>query len=610
MSSAVRPADEPFLHLRRGLVFLTCLALAWAVLLDVTGGFVLSRGWLHISSRSARNPLLLAVLALAATWALGPGGRRGRALLAAWEDASGVAVRRFNRTGMGNPAVAAPAAAGCVAVALVAIGLVKGAHVAGGADSYGYVSQAHMWATGTLRGAPVGSDVLPPGISSDALLPLGYLFTPDGAALVPMYAPGLPMQMALFESPGGPGAVFYVMPLLAGVAVWATYALGTCAGGRRVGVAAAVLLAASPTVLFQVTHAPMSDLPAAAWWTVALAALVRPSRPAALLCGLATGAAILTRPNLVPLAVIPGAPLLWSAVRSSGAGARDWQRLALFAAGSVPACAAVAALNAYWYGSPLVSGYGDIAGTMYRWDHFWPNAPRYADWMLQTQGPAVALAALAPVVFFRADGEPAGDIARTRRVVAISALFVVTVWLSYAFYLPFGAWWTLRFLLPAFPAFFVVVSATLFRAGGWLPASSRGLAIGAVLAVALWWSLGFAGTHGALESGNEWRFATIGRYLQQHAPRQSVVLAKHHSGSARYYANRLTIRWDYIQPWQLDAAVGALQRRGYSAFILLDDEEEGEFRTRFAGASRLAALDWPPEKTDSGAALYKVAPSP
>jgi hypothetical protein len=99
-----------------------------------------------------------------------------------------------------------------------------------------------------------------------------YLVGRDGAALVPMYAPGLPMQMALFESLGGRDAVFYVMPLLAGVAVWATYALGTCAGGRRVGVVAAVLLAASPTVLFQVTHAPMSDLPAAAWWTVALAA--------------------------------------------------------------------------------------------------------------------------------------------------------------------------------------------------------------------------------------------------------------------------------------------------------------------------------------------------
>ena len=110
MSSAVRPADEPFLRLRRGLVFLTGLALAWAVLLGATDGFVFSRGWLHISSRSARNPLLLAVLALAATWALGPGGRRGRALLATWRDAAGVVVRLFDRTGTGIPAVAAPAA--------------------------------------------------------------------------------------------------------------------------------------------------------------------------------------------------------------------------------------------------------------------------------------------------------------------------------------------------------------------------------------------------------------------------------------------------------------------------------------------------------------------
>ena len=505
--------------------------------------------------------------------------------------------------------MAAPAAAGLVAVTLVAIGLVKGAHVAGGADWYGYVSQAHMWATGTLRGAPAGSDVLPPGISSDALLPLGYLFTRDGAALVPMYAPGLPMQMALFESLGGPDAVFYVMPLLAGVAVWATYALGTCAGGRRVGVVAAVLLAASPTVLFQVTHAPMSDLPAAAWWTVALAALFRSSRPAALLCGMATGAAILTRPNLVPLAVIPGASLLWSAVRSSGAGARDWQRLALFAAGSIPACAAVAALNAYWYGSPLQSGYGDLAGTMYRWDSLLAQCPAIRRLDAPDAGPGGRAGRSGSGRVLSSGGERCGrhreDAARRGDLRALRRDGLARLRVLSAVRRVVDA------AVPAagVPGLLRRRECRPFRAAGWLPASSRGLAIGAVLAFALWWSLGFARTHRVLDSGGEWRFATIGRYLEQHAPRQSVVLAGHHSGSARYYADRLTIRWDHIQPSQLDAAVAALQRRGYSAFILLDDVEEGEFRTRFAGASRLAALDWPPEMTVSGAALYKVAPS-
>ena len=575
----------------RWLAAVTYLALAWAVLVEMTGGFVLSRDWLHFSSRSARNPFLIALLSLAVTWALSRRGHRGRSVPPAWERAW------------------APAVAGLAALTLVILGVAKGAHVAGASDSYGYVSQAHMWATGAIKPAAPGYDVLPPGLSSDTLLPLGYRFTSDGLALVPVYAPGLPMQMALFERFGGQDAVFYVMPLLAGVAVWATYALGARAGGRRVGAVAAVLLAASPAVLFQLTHAPMSDLPAAAWWTVALAALVRPSRSAALLCGIATGAAVLTRPNLVPLAIVPGAWLLWCAVRASSGGVRARHRLALFAAASIPACAAVGVLNAYWYGSPFVSGYGGgLAGTMYRWDHFWPNVQRYAVWMLQTQGPTVALAALAPAVFLRSDESTAGETTDTRHVAGICAVFVVTVWLNYVFYTPFDAWWSLRFLLPAFPALCVLASAGVFHAAAWLPAAQRGQLIAAALAVTLGFSLGVVRTYRAVESSAERRFATMGRYLAQHVPRQSVVLARLHSGSARYYADRLTLRWDLIQPAQFDAAVAALQQRGYATFVLVDDEEAAMFRSRFAGVSRLSALDQPPQVTVPGVALYALTP--
>ena len=576
----------------RWLAAITYLALSWAVLVKATGGFVLSLGWFHFSSRSARNPFLIALVSLVATWALSRGGHRdGRAVPATWKRAW------------------PPLVAGFVALALVILGVAKGAHVAGGADSYGYVSQAHMWATGALKPAAPGYDVLPPGLSSDTLLPLGYRFAPDRRSLAPMYAPGLPMQMALFERLGGQGAVFYVMPLLMGVAVWATYLLGARAGGRRVGAVAAVLLAASPAVLFQLTHAPMSDLPAAAWWTVALAALVRPSRSAALLCGLAAGAALLTRPNLVLLAIVPGASLLWSALRSSSTDTGAWHRLTLFAAGSIPACAAVGVLNDYWYGSPFVSGYGEgLAGTLYRWEHFWPNVQRYASWMLETEGPTAALAGLALAVFRRSDRNSADDSADARHVVAICATFALSVWLSYVFYMPFDAWWTLRFLLPAFPAVCVLASVGVFRAAAWLPVTLRSQLVAAALAVALWFSLGVVRIYRAEESSSEWRFATMGRSLAQQVPRQSVVLACLHSGSARYYADRLTLRWDLIPPSQLDSTVAALQARGYATFLLLDDEEEGLFRSRFASVSRFAALDRAPQTTVPGAALYRVGP--
>ena len=115
------------------------------------------------------------------------------------------------------------------------------------------------------------------------------------------------MTMALFERLGGSRAVFWVVPLLGGVAVWAAYLLGRSVAGPWCGALAAVLLASSPAFLFQLTCAPMSDLAAAAWWTLALALLFSGTNVAALGSGVVAAIAILTRPNLVPLAIVPGA---------------------------------------------------------------------------------------------------------------------------------------------------------------------------------------------------------------------------------------------------------------------------------------------------------------
>ena len=105
-------------------------------------------------------------------------------------------------------------------------------------------------------------------------------------------------------------------------------------------VVAAALLASSPPLLNQVRHAPMSDIVASTWWTLALLLVPRASRMSALLTGLAAGLAILTRPNLVPLAVVP-APIqfppmrfyqLWSDRTHHSAGHR-WFRGLLAATG-------------------------------------------------------------------------------------------------------------------------------------------------------------------------------------------------------------------------------------------------------------------------------------
>ena len=193
---------------------------------------------------------------------------------------------------------------------------------------------------------------------------------------MPVYAPGLPMVMSVFERVGGMDAVYLVVPILAGLAVWMTYALGRSLVGELGGSLAAVFLATSPAFVFQLVNPPMSDIAAAAWWTTALFLVWRPGRLAAFGAGLATAAAILTRPNLVPLAIVPGVRLPdWPAAprRATAGGAAA--PVVCRAGGS--RLSRVAYLNVYWYGSPLASGYGPLAGELFQWGYFWPNLINY-----------------------------------------------------------------------------------------------------------------------------------------------------------------------------------------------------------------------------------------
>jgi hypothetical protein len=92
----------------------------------------------------------------------------------------------------------------------------------------------------------------------------------------------------------------------------------------------------------------------------------------------------------------------------------------------------------------------------------------------------------------------------------------------------------------------------------------------------------------------EQRHVKAAHYVEQLTPPNSIILAVQHSGSLRYYANRITLRYDYLPPDGLDAAVRELNQKGYRAYIVMDDWEETEFRARFATANRVGRLDWRP----------------
>jgi hypothetical protein len=73
-----------------------------------------------------------------------------------------------------------------------------------------------------------------------------------------------------------------------------------------------------------------------------------------------------------------------------------------------------------------------------------------------------------------------------------------------------------------------------------------------------------------------------------------VIFSILHSGSIRHYGGRMTLRFDLLDPDWLDRAVAWLQASGRHPYLVVEGTESEEFGRRFAGHSRLAALNWLP----------------
>src|SRR5262249_40277409 len=135
-------------------------------------------------------------------------------------------------------------------------------------------------------------------------------------------------------------------------------------------------------------------------------------------------------------------------------------------------------------------------------------------------------------------------------------------------------------------------------------------AAAALTAVVAWHGVVYAVDRGTLVlKDGERKYATVGEYIAARLPERAIIIAIQHSGSARYYSGRLTIRWDFIEPQSLDGAIGVLRRVGAPPYFLLEPYEESDFLRRFAGSRALHVLDLPPVaqlRGGSGPRIYDV----
>jgi 4-amino-4-deoxy-L-arabinose transferase-like glycosyltransferase len=480
---------------------------------------------------------------------------------------------------------------------------------ANAADQYGYVSQAMLWARGHLiRYEPLAA-IAPWREPARAFAPLGYTPGPKPATVVPAYPPGLPLVMAGFVKLAGPIGAFLAVPLLGALALFLTFLLGRRFGGGACGLLAIALLFTSPIFLFQLKE-PMSDVPVTAWWLLAIV-LCLVNRPSAgVAAGLASSAAIMTRPNLLPVAAILAAFVFWYAPARLTTRLRH---VLSFAAGIVPGCLAVAALNTILYGSALQSGYGSMSA-LFDTAYVRANLLRYPRWLLTTETPVICAALATPWLFHglaeAADDGADADVAfigsrahrrDATRLVPLFAVVTLVVWLCYLFYLPFENWSFLRFLLPTIPLLLVATSAVGVIAISRMTAPSSKLIVAALIAAVLAWRWDTAVDRGFHPiQPHERRFAVIGEFARDRLPANAAVFTIIHSGSLRYYSSRLTVRWDWLGPDDLDTALNFFRAHGYHPYFLIEDWERSQFVGHFGGRSAVGSLDWRPFATYSG----------
>ncbi len=436
--------------------------------------------------------------------------------------------------------------------------------------------------------------------AAETFSPLGYKPSPDRLGIVPTYPPGLPLLLAGASLVGGYCAMFWVVPISAALLVTGTYLLGRRLGGGTTGLIAAALVGSSPVFLYMFIH-PMTDVPVAAAWTMSFVLLVGSRSLSATGAGLAAGLAVLIRPNLAPLIVVPLAWLAIDAWRSQPSERRARvRRGAWFVAGLVPAAVVLAVLNAKWYGSPWSSGYGDIAA-LFSWSNLWPNLVNYTRWFAEKHVylPLVGLVALV------APGRWPWPETTDRLTVRMLGLFVVLLWLQYCLYFVFDAWWYLRFLLPCWP----IIMIGFAQAATEIARRSRTAAVivGVVIAGMVVHGTWVAKTESTFVIwGSEHGYVKIAELVRSVTAENSVILTMQHSGAVRYYGGRTTLLFNSLNSDWLDRAVDWLEDHGVHPYVLLDDWEIAPFKGRFADQKRVALLDALPVLTYQTAGLTSL----
>ena len=101
------------------------------------------------------------------------------------------------------------------------------------------------------------------------------------------------------------------------------------------------------------------------------------------------------------------------------------------------------------------------------------------------------------------------------------------------------------------------------------------------------------GRQAFLTRGYEARYRAAAR-MAASLPENALFLSNLHSGSLRYYAHRLTLRFESLAPDLFVSALEQMRTSGRPLFVVLDEAEREAFRAQYAAVADLSWLDGPP----------------
>lgn len=486
------------------------------------------------------------------------------------------------------------------ALGVALIGLHHGTYAAGGSDSSCYALMADAFASGRLQPASELATRVPWPDAPKTFTPGGFVTSEaDPSESVPVCAPGFSVLLAPLIIVGGRDAMFILTPVAGAILVWLTFVAARTIGGPLSGAMAAVLVAASPIVLYQIVQ-PMNDVTTAALWMATFVALLKKRW---LLAGVCCGVGLLVRPNLLPLAAIGGLFAVgFSAASAEGYGeprrsahdadARRWDwRLGIRNATRVSVAAIPFGLLVLWfnhglYGSPFRTGYGNL-GHLFSLSALSVNASRYPGWLIETHTAFPLLAFAAPFTVSR----------EQRAHVVLAFGLILATCIIYFLYTPFDDWSFLRFLLPAIALMIVLASVVCVYALTHVFSPRLYVSALVVLTVALGTFLVRTAEDRLAFNMKylEQRYRSAGLVVRDRLPANAVVLSVWDSGAIRFHGRKEALVWAGLDPAWLNRSLAWLDAHGRTPYILVESWEEPQFRSRFSHHSDIGNLDWPPK---------------